>query len=236
MTDALEPISLGYLCEVKYQLSRTLFLRRRPDGDLEDFRRQLMDPQAGVKTFRRHVFDWQITPFPAVLAYLEADFQGVFERQDLVIADGEVVHARLGTRHPHDFQPVDGVLDAAAVDAQYPAARSKFDFLATRFRNHLRTPGGFLYVFREIRIYDETLRLMQLLGRGHPEHHVRILYVGQPIEDQMLDALGESVIKAWVPLPQSKPAERLWEGDDAPWDAVLAPFTLAAQLDLVFPE
>src|ERR1035437_9466270 len=99
MGPAYEPIGLGYSCEVKYQTARALFSRKFPDGAEEDFRRMLMTPEYGQRNFERHIFDWQITPFAAVLEYLGSDFQGVFERADLYVDNGEVTHRVLGTRH-----------------------------------------------------------------------------------------------------------------------------------------
>lgn len=225
---ALEPISLGYACEVKYQLSRALYFRKFPDGDDHECRRLMMTAELGQRTFQRHIFDWQITPFEALLAYLESNFRGVFERSDLAVdnASGEVVHRALNTRHPHDFHPVDGRLDEAVVDAQYGAARSKFDHLADRFRRHLREPGDFLYVFRQIRMLSDTERLRDLLAAGHPDHRFRLLYVGYEGEDQMLGGAGDLVVKAWTPAAPDKPPARVWEGDDATWEAILRPFDL----------
>ncbi len=222
-----EPISLGYQCEVKAQLSRALYVRLHPGGPREEFERQLLTPDLGQRSFERHIFDWQITPFQAVLAYLESDFRGVFDREDLAPAadgSGEVEHRRLLTRHPHDFHPIDGVLDHAAIDRQYPEARAKFEHLAGKFRRLLRTPGRFLYVFRQIRIYDETLRLHQQLSAHDPAHEAHILYVGLPGEDQWLAGLEPLATKAWA--PPAAPGPLAWEGDDGAWDAVLAPFAL----------
>jgi hypothetical protein len=227
MDEAFEPISLGYSCEVKYQTARALFSRKFPDGTEEDFRRMLMTPEYGQRNFERHIFDWQITPFAAVLEYLESDFRGVFERRDLHVEDGEVVHRRLKTRHPHDFHAVDGVLDEAAIDAGYAHARGKFDHLAAKFRAHLLRPGPFLYVCKEIRIYDEAVRLTQLLRARSPDHAFRLLFVGYDGEDQMLDALKDEVFKAWIPAIADKPAGREWEGDNARWDQILRPWPLS---------
>jgi len=227
MTDgAYEPISLGYGCEVKYQLSRALFYRKYPDGAEADLRQMLMTPEYGQRNFERHIFDWQITPFAAVLKYLESDFQGVFEQADLHVEDGEVAHRLLGTRHPHDFHAVDGVLDEAAIDASYPAVRSKFDYLAGKFREHLKRPGPFLYVCKQIRTYDDAVRLMQLLRTRNPGHALKLLFVGADGEDQMLEGLKGEVFKAWVPVTADKPAGREWEGDDTGWDHVLEPWLL----------
>ncbi len=225
---AYEPISLGYSCEVKYQLSRALYERKFPDGDDFNLRRMLLTDEYGQRSFERHIFDWQITPFAAVLEYLERDFQGVFEREDLFLnADGEVEHRRLGTRHPHDFKPMGGLTEAL-VDQGYARARSKFDHLARKFLEHLERPGPFLYVFREVRIYDEAARLIELLKGRNPAHDFKILFVGYPGEtDQVLSALEGEVFKAWIPLAApAKPADRQWEGQDGGWDIALKDWPL----------
>jgi hypothetical protein len=223
---AYEPISLGYACEVKYQLSRTLYRRNFPDGAEFDLRRMLMTDDYGQRSFERHIFDWQITPFAAVLDYLDRDFHGVFEREDLVIENGEVAHRRLGTRHPHDFKP-HLAMDEAALDRGYAAARAKFDHLAAKFRAHLQRPGPFLYVVREIRILDEAVRLGELLRRRNRDHAFKLLFVGYEGEDQHLGALEGEAFKAWTPQASGKAAERAWEGDDGAWDAILKDWPLA---------
>jgi hypothetical protein len=230
-TDAFEPISLGYSCEVKYQLSRALFARKFPDGEENECRRMLLTPEYGQRSFERHIFDWQITPFAAVLEYLESDFKGVFERADLRVENGEVTHRRLKTRHPHEFHAIDGVLDDAAIDAGYAQARGKFEHLAAKFRDHLKRPGPFLYVCKEIRVHDEVVRLMQLLRARNPDHAFKLLFVGFDGEDQMLDALKEDVFKAWIPMTVDKPPNLQWEGDNAHWDRILESWRLTIHGD-----
>lgn len=221
-----EPISLGYSCEVKYQVSRALYMRKFPDGLENEFWNMLQTPERGQKNFERHVFDWQITPFKAVLEYLERDFEGVFEREDLMVQDGEVVHRWLHTRHPHEFHAIDGVLDDRAIDADYTDARGKFDHLVAKFRRHLEQPGPFLYVCREIRIYDEAVRLMELLRRRNRDHAFKLLFVGYEGEDQTLTALEGEVFKAWTPFDTQKPVGHEWEGNNLGWERVLAPWSL----------
>jgi hypothetical protein len=226
MDGAFEPISLGYSCEVKYQLSRALYMRKHPDGSEDELRNLLQTTERGQRSFERHIFDWQITPFAAVLEYLDRDFQGVFEREDLTVEDGEVVHRRLGTRHPHDFHAADGVLDEAAIDAGYADARGKFEHLAAKFRRHLRQPGPFLYVCKEIRIYDEVVRLAALLRQADPDHAFQILFVGYDGEDQTLSALEGEVFKAWTPMAPDKEPGHEWEGHNQAWEEALAPWAL----------
>jgi hypothetical protein len=227
-----EPISLGFSCEVKYQLSRVLWARKYPGGLEEDFRRMLLTPDRGERSFERHVFDWQITPFAALLEYLERDFQGVFERDDLFVDDYRVGHRRLRTYHPHEFPAQNGVLDDALIDARYAQARAKFEHLAAKFSAHLMRPGPFLYVIREIQIYDDAVRLMALLRARNPDHRFKLLFIGTDGEDQHLGALEGDVFKAWTTLgAPDKPADRQWEGHDARWDELLAPWSLTLHGD-----
>jgi hypothetical protein len=227
---------------VKYQLSRNLYFRQHPTGTEEDFRRMLMTADYGARPFERQIFDWQITPFEAVLAYLEADFKGVFEREDLQWSpegSGEVEHRRLKTRHPHDFKAVDGVCDERAIDLQYEAARGKFEHLAAKFRLLLQHEAPQLFVFRQIRIHDEAVRLLERLNSNWPGRDVRLLFVGYDGEDQHLGGLEGQVFKAWAPLQADKTSDRQWEGDDRRWETVLAPFRLklpGARLPATFAE
>ena len=229
MNTVFEPISLGYTCEIKYQLSRALYQRADPEGSEDAFRRLLFTPDLGHTSFERQLFDWQITPFEAVIAYLEHDFRGVFEREDLTVsADGaEAVHRILHTRHPHEFKSPAGPLTEAMIDRAYADARAKFDHLAERFRQLLGRPGPYLYVFRQIRIYDDAVKLAALLAARSPQHRFRLLFVDFDGDSQIIAPVnGAQVFKGWVPLVPHKPPERRWEGDDAHWDAILEPFRL----------
>lgn len=81
-----------------------------------DVVREALNSGRAGQVFTRHIFDWQITPVAAALAYLERDFVGVFEREDLAVSpQGEVVHRWLHTRHPHDFHAGEHGLDEQAL-------------------------------------------------------------------------------------------------------------------------
>lgn len=230
MTDMLEPISLGFACDTKYQVSRNLFFRRRPDATDADFRNALFRSDGQPSPFRRHIFDWAITPRPAVFAYLERDFEGVFERADLEIGpDGRTVtHRELGTAFPHDFHGgSDGILTEAMLDDQYPAFRAKHEFLAQRFRDLLASPGPYLYVYREIVTQADARRLADLLRARSPEHRFELLFVDvEGAVNQVLTEVGVPTAKGWIPRGCDKPEDRVWEGPDAPWDEILSRFNL----------
>jgi hypothetical protein len=210
---------------VKYQLSRRLFLDKFPGASLFDFRRVLLSPSYGQRSFERHLFDWQITPFAGVLDYLENDFKGVFERRDLFVEMGQVTHRRHLMRYPHDFHPGDGPLDEAAVDRQYPAAREKFEHLARKFRRLLEQSGPFLYVARVTPTREDALRLRRLLQRAHPDHAFELLFLGweDPAAAPDLDGVAHW---AFVTLDSDKGAGREWEGNDEAWDQALAEWNL----------
>ncbi len=230
MSVFLEPISLGYSCDVKYQVSRNLYFRWFPDHTETQFRNMLFRWLSQPTRFRRHIFDWMIAPLPAVCAYLENDFHGVFEREDLELHDGgrKVRHRTLLTIHPHDFRPgKDGLYSEATIDQQYADARAKFEYLAERFRRHLTSPGPYLYVFKEIRPLSEVQRLRDLLQARSPDHLFQLLLVdNRGAVNQVLNELRGQAVKGWLPGGCDKAPERRWEGDDAAWDAIMNRFTL----------
>ncbi len=230
MSESLQPISLGFACDVKYQVSRHLFARAHPAASETDFRNALFRWQGQASPFRRHIFDWAITPLTAVFAYLERDFEGVFERSDLHIDEeaGTVAHRRLGTAFPHDFRASgEGPLTEADIDRGYGAFRDKHVFLAQRFRDLLLSPGPYLYVHRAIVTHADAQRLAGLLGARSPEHRFKLLFVDvEGAVNQVLSGVAAPTFKGWLPPGCDKPAERVWEGPDGPWDAVLGQFDL----------
>ncbi len=219
---AFEAISLGETCSVKFQITRHLYLAAHPQGDVDAVREALNTHRAG-QVFTRHLFDWQITPAEAVADYLEADFAGVFERADLAVSpDWEVIHRRLHTRHPHDFHASDPAagLTTADLDAQYAAARGRFEHLAERFRHLLRRPGRFLYVLSRWPDAHTAGRILASLSRasGHEATLLCAEVAGRAIDP----AAGPHLLSATLPARIDKPEPRQWEGDDAGWEAIFA--------------
>ncbi len=227
MTLPLEPISLGFRCDTKFQICRELYQRAYSGASLERLREVLLSRQA-AEVFPRHLFDWQITPVEALLAYLENDFTGVFERRDLfVAADGMVTHRHLHTLHPHDFHAVDGVLNDAVLDAQYDAARAKFEHLAAKFRRLLEQAGPFLYIRSGGPDRAQAARLIACLSARSPDHEFRILFTDPQPESGVTDLdprLTWVVLDPAVAKPEPEPMQ--WEGDDANWSSLLRGFDL----------
>ncbi len=228
----LTPVGLGNSCETKVQLCRVQHHRLNPKASHAAFRLMMLPPERSRQLFGWSLFDWQGTPFRALCAYLENDFEGVFERDDLE-PDGErILHRRLGTEHHHDFEMVvrpDGPPTHAYIDEGYPAARARFEAMAEDFRRHLRTAGDFLYVLSCEDMPGERAvrRLMRQLSAHNPEHRFRLLISGFADEASDLSAVAPWVDVAWRPRPLPGQAEAHgWEGDYAAWDLALAPYRL----------
>jgi hypothetical protein len=223
------PVSLGLTCEVKFQISRHLYFRKFPNRSEAAFRLTLMGPTLGSHMFGWGLFDWQTAPLEAVCAYLERDFQGVFEREDLIVENNEVWHQTLRTNHIHEFENIrrDGVVLPEMIDVGYPGVRRKFDRLVDKFREHLRTPGDFLYVSTDIQPEPQVRRLIDLLQARSPEHRFHLLFVAFEDLDHDLSALRDTVTVAKRPRETGKSPGVIWEGNDAAWDAALAPFKLS---------
>ncbi|WP_287269220.1 DUF1796 family putative cysteine peptidase [Mesorhizobium sp.] len=105
----------------------------------------------GQRISRRHVFDWQITPFETVLEYLRRDFRGLFERSDLEFRRGIVRNVRFQTEHQHEF-PTD--LTPERLDVLYSKARYLHDH----------------WCAATIDALDNTLSTLFVVGVPMPEH------------------------------------------------------------------
>lgn len=81
----------------------------------------------------------QITPLPALLAYIANDFQGMFEREDIVVGNkGGGRNVKYGTIHPYEFP--NGW-------ASYENARSRHDYLCGKMRAIMRSGKGVLFLY-----------------------------------------------------------------------------------------
>ncbi|CAN5220291.1 hypothetical protein BH09PSE2_BH09PSE2_19130 [soil metagenome] len=230
----LIPIGLGVQCSVKFQICRHFYQRAHPHAGTEPVRHALNQGTAG-QVFRRHLFDWQVTPTAAAVEYLERDFQGVFEREDLTTPEAaDVEHRWLRTRHPHDFHAVDGVVNGSTVDAQYPQVRQRFEHLAERFRRHLREPGEFLYIHNERPTPELAARLLAGLDTGAAGRSFQLLFADFTPESQALADVDPRISQVVLAAQIDKPPDRSWEGDDAAWEAIFARFPIRLEPDTPF--
>jgi hypothetical protein len=229
-TIVYEPVSLGYACETKYQLARTLSSRLYPQRSEMAFRLSITQDDHGERQFLWRLFDWQSTPFDTLCRYLERDFEGFFEREDLTITQDGIVNARFGTVHVHEFPPARGrsqILDED-IDRGYPQARRRFERNCEDFRRLLTLPGPYLYVIADRRFPEvEALRrLIDLLSARSPDHQFHLLVIANEGEEADLSALDGRVTQGWRARDCGKPSMIQWEGHDPSWDVCLAPFAL----------
>ena len=236
MDIAFQPVSLGNSCEAKFQTSRVMQFRSDPEGSPAAFRLRMLPPHRSSGRFGWSIFEWQLTPFRAVCDYLERDFQGIFEREDLVIGPlGCAYNRRFKTHHLHEFEILQhaagGVLTPELIDEGYEQAREKVEARCEVFRRIQDQAGPFLYVHvcEDFPSGQAAIKLLSLLGARSPEHRFNLLFVGLEDEDSDLSGLAGRVSKAYRPPVSEKPSDRGWEGDDTAWDRALAPFNLAFQ-------
>jgi hypothetical protein len=193
-------ISLGQTCSSAYQI---------------DLFRLMAAARSRSPAPRResHLFDWQITPLSAVVASLDADFSGLFERDDLVVRDGVVVHRHLAIQYPHQFPPGDGGVSDATIDAHFAQARARHDHLCRRMSALVRSVEPVLYVVSGAPDAPAS-RLLDALGlhAGH-RFHVAFLLT----DDVAFDPPADGRVSRHRIEPARKPADRIWEGDDATW-------------------
>jgi hypothetical protein len=229
-TIVYEPVSLGYACETKYQLARILNARLYPQTSEMSFRLSISQDDHGERRFLWRLFDWQSTSIETMCLYLERDFQGFFEREDLAITHDGVVNTRFATHHVHEFPPARGrsqILDED-IDRGYPQARRRFERNCEDFRRLLTLPGPYLYVIADHRFpqVEVLQRLIGLLSARSPDHRFHLLLIANEGEEADLSSLGDRVTQAWRARDSGKPPVVQWEGHDPSWDACLAPFAL----------
>jgi hypothetical protein len=169
-------LSIGPNCRAKYHLRRR-YARYAVNG----------------------VFDWQGTPASSCIAYLEADFIGVFEREDLEIRAGSLRNKRFGTSHFHELAE----LTEAALDRRYPTGRSRHDHLCRNFRSIIRSGKRVLLAFSDA--IDEPTKADLVAALRAYAGRTELHFVFEPQESG--------------PWPS-------WRGDKKLWDQLLAPYRL----------
>lgn len=231
--ERFQPLSLGNTCEAKFQIARVLQFRRDPDSSEMAFRLALLPPRRSKHRFGWELFDWQGTSLKAVQHYLEHDFHGLFEREDLAVESEAVLHRNLRTFHEHDFEVLlddpRAKVTEEVIDRGYPAVRARFDAMVARFRATLHTPGPYLYVHvcEDIPTDWDVQRLVTALRALSQDHRFRLLFVGYEDSDTPWGDYAHKVAdKAFRPRAWNKPEGRSWEGPDEAWSAALAPYTL----------
>jgi hypothetical protein len=226
-------VSLGCRCETKFQLSRVRYEQATGRRSGAAFRTALLAPDRGAAVFGYDIFDQRGVNLLNLSEILERDFEGVFEQADLELRDGDVWHKYLGTTHLHEFetpweQGAAGWTEAT-IGERYPEVRTKYDAWLEDFRRMQRSPGPVLYVHAPDDVTHPwpIWRLLEALSARSSVHRFKLLVVAPDDLETDLDMFGDLVVVAKRPRVPNKPESRHWEGDDAAWDAALAPFALA---------
>jgi hypothetical protein len=184
-------ISLGPVCTSKYQARRILAGRQGIQVDVR-LRTSVPGSPSGI-------FDWQITPVPALFEYLRNDLKGMFELDDLMLEGQQVLNARFGTLHPHEFPKLSDKRDIAAC---YPVARSRHNYLCSKVRAGLTDDVPTLFLYSKALSEAEYSQLSELVRAYNPRKRIHLLAVGD-------ESVG-------------------WMGQDALWDRALGPYRIDA--------
>lgn len=120
------------------------------------------------RAFKRHalhgIFDWQITPIDAFEAYLNRDFQGCLEYEDLLFERGKVSNRSTGTVHVHEFDDHD--INRSMTFAK---AKARHIYLCSQTRDALQGKyGKLLLQLSETRPSAELDRMNSMVRHYNP--------------------------------------------------------------------
>jgi hypothetical protein len=221
-------ISIGHNCVTKFQIARYFYFQKAPSGDLTAYRNQLFNPTHRSIEFDTHIFDWQTTPFPAVISYIRQDFRNMFEFTHLSIDQihDAVINARMGTSHKHAFTASGDRLSEDDIRTQYRSARAKFEHLAEKFRTLLASNGPIVYVLFCRDVMPSNLQIVKFfwsLKQRNPRHISRLALVGTEGQfDPPKLGLLFRYARWYTVAPSAKIGPFEWEGDDESWDRVIS--------------
>lgn len=140
------------------------------------------------------VFSWQVTPADGLLLYLQRDFAGMFERDDLYVGEHGITNGIARTLHLHEFpeQSVDGLSQF------YAGARERHDRLCARTRQWLADDEPTLMVFdsgTSSPTADQTAELKERLQRYNGEKAIGLLCTTSVRDAERFDWRGDR--RAW---------------------------------------
>lgn len=204
-------ISLGGRCQVAAQLRRRYpMLKAQP-------------------------FDWLITPDASLLKMLERGVPGFSADLPLEIAPSHTAHmnkshvreGEYGTLLSHDF-----LNDGTDFQAQWPLIRPRYDHVFRRFHETLEASQRILFVrmsfgrsgsfgsdIDDRASPDMGSRIADLIRQRWPKLAFHLLCISHKEEDT-----GCTPNVTVLHMPEQKAWK--WNGDDAIWDRLLAPYGL----------
>ncbi len=214
-------ISLGTSCRTQYQLARE---RHERAGRVEPFSLEHARAERGGQ-----IFDWVISGPVCVARCIAQDFDGVFARDKLrTEQNGLIEHSYYQIRFDHAFTMTNGVIEDAVFEAEYPRQRDKWEFLATRFRDHFKDDRPVLYVVDsggDLGAVETLVDVLKQRRQGRPFRLLNVIYDAEPrgfVRDE------EFLLVYEMKTSIDKPSEYQWQGDDADWRRMLTPFRLSA--------
>ena len=211
-------VSLGLYCQSRHNISRVLWERRTHRAEQgEDF--DLNGKTTEDYDFGSFAFDWCISNPAGIRKCLAKDFEGMFELENLTIANHPELKpsardAFSGFFYPHAFsRPREGRLTLQRVAAQYDLAREKHDHVIGKTRKLLNSDLNILFVFSGTvgpKVLANLIGSLDARTRNY-----RILYCGWADDRQIIDVDAEEFGGRLI----SRPIEHLpHPGDPASWD------------------
>jgi len=159
-------ISIGRNCQSRYQISRTLYIRKH--GTDSGF--FLGNNRNTSNDFGTHFFDWSVTPVDGLIKILDSDFKGVFRIENLDVTNrnngkAQVIDRLTGLKYLHDFPyGKQGTINSEELPFYYPRVKEKYDYLVGKTKRLLASNNNILFVLcgraRDVQL-KEIIRLLE---------------------------------------------------------------------------
>ena len=200
-------ISLGSNCEVGFQLRRWL--------------------GRDVATF----FNWLVTPLDALVKVIEADFAGVYAKENLrPTGDEEMIFdAGSGLKFHSAFRKELGRnLSGPRFDELYAESAAKYAMLAQRFRTLAQSSNRVAYLVKttDEEARHKTMAVHDVLKAHYPDHNFTL--VALQTSDREEADWGEANVRNRY-LTRFADPSRAHDGHVPSWDRIFSEFPLRAE-------
>jgi len=183
-----------------------------------------------------HVFDWWVTPTPALIDLLENNFSGLFEPENMTPCEGgkSTVCSFTGILHPHDFEqsPESSLVFREKVSEKCRVNKEKYAALANRFRQlkgrilFIRYGDGTHNATSHFSPYSASTinRLVKALELRAPDANFDLLLVlgdesKKPIEASGFDKEIDPRVRFDFDMVDNDGAMD-WKGNDESWSSM----------------